>query len=317
MASLDRFPLHYLAAFRAAAQTQNLRAAAESLHLTHSAVSQQIRGLEAQLGFELFTRQGRRLTLNPAGQALQRAVIKMFAELQAGLLAATQAHGNAAQTLRVSALPSFAQRWLLPRLPRWQVLQPCITLDLHASQQVVDLEREGFHLGLRIGRGPWPGLVSEPLFHSPHIVVAAPMLGQRLVGAAPALLAQQPLLGDADLWRQWFHEAGHTGAVPTPVASFNDAALLGQAAEQGMGVALTRELFAADALLDGRLVRVSAQAVDEDATRDYQVVYPEALRSDPAVRAFCDWLHAEIAALEQRLHEAPQVSLGPAALRDE
>lgn len=68
MASLDRFPLHYLAAFRAAAQTENLRAAAESLYLTHSAVSQQIRGLEAQLGFEVFTRQGRRLVLNPAGR---------------------------------------------------------------------------------------------------------------------------------------------------------------------------------------------------------------------------------------------------------
>ena len=119
MASLDRFPLHYLAAFRAAAQTENLRAAAETLHLTHSAVSQQIRGLETALGFEVFTRQGRRLVLNPAGQALQRAVARVFTELQAGVLAATQAHGQAAQTLRVSALPSFAQRWLIPRLVTW------------------------------------------------------------------------------------------------------------------------------------------------------------------------------------------------------
>jgi len=303
MASLDRFPLHYLAAFRAAAQTENLRAAAESLFLTHSAVSQQIRGLEAQLGFEVFTRQGRRLVLNPAGQALQRAVTKVFAELQAGLVAAAQAHGSAAQTLRVTALPSFAQRWLLPRLPRWQALQPCITLDLHASLQLVDLEREGFHIGLRIGRGPWPGLVSEPLFHSPHIVVAAPALAQRLVGASAEVLAQQPLLGDADLWRDWFAQAGFKAGVPAPVATFNDAALLGQAAEQGMGVALTRELFAADAVLDGRLVRVSAQDIDDDASRDYQVVYPEALRGDAAVRAFCDWLHAEVAALHQRLTE--------------
>lgn len=302
MISLDRFPLHYLAAFRAAAQTENLRAAAESLHLTHSAVSQQIRGLEAALGFEVFTRQGRRLALNPAGRALQRAVSTVFAELQAGLLAAAQAHGSAAQTLRVTALPSFAQRWLLPRLPRWQALQPCIALDLHSSQQVVDLEREGFHLGLRFGGRPWPGLVSEPLFHSPHIAVAAPALAQRLVGAPPETLAQQPLLGDADLWRDWFAQAGQA-AAPTPVATFNDAALQSQAAEQGMGVALTRELFAADALLDGRLVRVSPLTLDADGTRGYQVVYPEALRDEPALRAFCDWLHAEIAALQQRLTE--------------
>lgn len=302
MISLDRFPLHYLAAFRVAAQTENLRAAAESLHLTHSAVSQQIRGLEAALGFEVFTRQGRRLVLNPAGRALQRATAKLFAELQAGLLAAAQAHGSAMQTLRVTALPSFAQRWLLQRLPRWQALQPCITLDLHASQQLVDLEREGFHIGLRIGRSHWPGLVSEPLFHSPHIVVAAPVLAQRLIGAPPELLAQQPLLGDADLWQDWFAQGGLQTA-PAPVATFNDATLLGQAAEQGMGLALTRELFAADALLDGRLMRVSPRAIDEDVTRDYQVVYPEALRDDPAVRAFCGWLHAEIAALRQRLTE--------------
>jgi LysR family transcriptional regulator, glycine cleavage system transcriptional activator len=306
MASLDRFPLHYLAAFRAAAQTENLRAAAESLNLTHSAVSQQIRGLETQIGFELFTRQGRRLSLNPAGQALQRAVIKLFAELQAGLLAAAQAHGTAAQTLRVTALPSFAQRWLLPRLPNWQALQPCIALDLHVSQQLVDLEREGYQIGLRIGQGPWPGLVNEPLFHSPYVVVAAPVLAQRLVGVAPDVLARQALLGDADLWREWFDAASHTGAVLAPVATFNDAALLNQAAEQGMGVALTRELFVADALLDGRLARVSALSID-DASRDHQVVYPETLRDDPAVRAFCDWLHAEIAALQQRLNEAPRL----------
>ena len=81
------------------------------------------------------------------------------------------------------------------------------------------------------------------------------------------------------------------------------AGVLLQAAEQGMGVALARELIAGDALLDGRLVRVAAQALDLDAGRDYHVVYPEGLRGDPAVRAFCDWLHAEVAALQQRLRE--------------
>jgi LysR family transcriptional regulator, glycine cleavage system transcriptional activator len=129
------------------------------------------------------------------------------------------------------------------------------------------------------------------------------MLAQRLQDGSAEQLAQQPLMGDADLWREWFAQVGYRGTVPTPVASFNDAAMLGQAAEQGMGVALTRELFAADALLDGRLVRLSPQAIDDDATRDYQVVYPEALRDDPAVRIFCDWLHAEVAALQQRLRE--------------
>lgn len=294
--------MHYLAAFRAAAQTENLRAAAESLHLTHSAVSQQIRGLETALGFEVFTRQGRRLVLNPAGQALQRAVAKVFAELQAGLLAARAAHGSQAQTLRVTALPSLAQRWLMPRLPRWQALQPCITLDLHTGHQVIDLAREGYHVGLRVGRGPWPGLINERLFHSPLIAVAAPVLAHHLIGQPLQALAGQPLLDDVDVWREWFAQAG-LPLAPVVVASFNDAGVLLQAAEQGMGVALARELIAGDALLDGRLVRVAAQELDLDAGRDYHVVYPETLRDDPAVRAFCDWLHAEIAALQQRLRE--------------
>jgi len=302
MASLDRFPLHYLAAFRAAAQSENLRAAAESLHLTHSAVSQQIRGLETQIGFELFSRQGRKLTLNPAGQALQRAVSKVFAELQAGLLAANQAHSNTAQMLRVTSLPSFAQRWLMPRLPRWQALQPCITLDLHTGHQIIDLEREGYQIGLRVGRGPWPGLVTEPLFHSPMIAVAAPALAHKLIGQPAAALADEPLLGHTEEWQEWFVGAGITSR-PVVVASFNDAGVALQAGEQGMGVVLARELLAADALLDGRLVRVHAHARDLDATREYQIVYPEALRGDAAVRAFCDWLHAEIAALQQRLTE--------------
>lgn len=303
MSPLDRFPLHYLAAFRAAARTENLRAAAETLHLTHSAVSQQIRGLETALGFEVFTRQGRRLVLNPAGQALQRAVGRVFAELQAGVLAATQAHGKTAQTLRVSALPSFAQRWLMPRLPRWQALQPCITLDLHTSQQVVDLEREGFHVGLRVGRGPWPGLLAEPLFQSPLIAVAAPRLASRLTGRPAEALAAEPLLGDAQEWQAWFAGLG-LQMEPVVVASFNDAGVLLQAGEQGMGIALARELLAADALLDGRLVRVQAHTVDLDAMRSYQIVYPAALQQDAAVRAFCDWLHAEIAALQQQLQQA-------------
>ncbi|MCE4557793.1 LysR substrate-binding domain-containing protein [Roseateles cellulosilyticus] len=302
MAPLDRFPLHYLAAFRAAARTENLRAAAESLHLTHSAVSQQIRGLERALGFDVFTRQGRRLTLNPAGQALQRGVDKIFAELQAGLLAASQAHGKSAQTLRVTALPSFAQRWLMPRLPRWQAMQPCITLDLHTSQQIVDLEREGYQIGLRVGRGPWPGLVIEPLFQSPLIAIAAPALASPLVGRAAELLTQQPLLGDAEDWQAWFAGIGVVTS-PVVVASFNDAGVMLQAAEQGMGIALTREVLAADALLAGRLVRVHPHSVDLDAMRGYQIAYPEALRDDVAVRAFCDWLHAEIAALQRQLTE--------------
>lgn len=295
MASLDRFPLHYLAAFRAAAQTENLRAAAEGLHLTHSAVSQQIRALETQLGFELFTRQGRRLVLNPAGQALQRAVVRVFAELQGGLLAATQAHGNAAQTLRVTALPSFAQRWLLPRMGRWRERHPEITLEVHAAHQLVDLHREGFHAALRTGGGRWKGLQAEQLADSPLIVVGSAQSAQRL-GAAPTIdaLADEPLLGQPEFWERWFRQAGGRMKCK-PVADFNDFGLMLQATEQDLGIALARELLAADALQSGRLVRLSPWTLDDLAYSSYWFAYLAELTDSAPILALRDWLREEMA----------------------
>ncbi|MDN3923151.1 LysR substrate-binding domain-containing protein [Roseateles violae] len=311
----QRLPLQYLAAFRAAARTQNLRAAAEQLNLTHSAVSQQIRSLEGQLGFALFERQGRRVALNAAGEALLRGVERAYGELEQALLAAAAEHGSVARSLRVTMLPSFAQRWLMPRIGRWHALQPGIALELHVSQEVIDLEREGYHLALRQGRGPWTGLVNEALIESNLLPVAAPALANRLIGRPVSELARQPLLGDPAQWTQWFEAAGLRERV-LPMAIFNDAGMLLQAAEQGMGVGLTRELLAADALLDGRLVRVAPQVPLASEQQRYHLVYPPALAQDPALRAFCDWLHAEIAASRAALAghlpaQAPMQEISP------
>src|SRR5436190_20422242 len=116
----SRLPLNTLTAVRAVAEVQNLRAAAETLNLTHSAVSQQIRGLEEQLGFALFERRGRRVVLNPAGQALLRSAQGALALLDDGVEAAAAAATGEAQRLRVTVLPSFANRWMLPRISRWR-----------------------------------------------------------------------------------------------------------------------------------------------------------------------------------------------------
>src|SRR5947209_7706415 len=112
---MSRLPLNTLSAFRTVAELQNLRAAAEVLHLTHSAVSQQIRGLEEQLGFKLFERRGRRVLLNPAGEALLQSTRMALSQLDKGVQAAASAATGSTHRLRVTVLPSFAQRWLLPR----------------------------------------------------------------------------------------------------------------------------------------------------------------------------------------------------------
>jgi LysR family glycine cleavage system transcriptional activator len=295
LTSMARLPLQSLPAFRAAATLQNLRAAADALHLTHSAVSQQIRGMEEQLGFALFERRGRRIVLNAAGQALLRSVEPALALLDDGVQAAAAASAGAAQRLRVTVLPSFAQRWLLPRIVRWRERHPTLALEIEASQQLVDLQRDGFHAAVRSGRGPWAGLESERLFEgpTPMIVVASPAASRRLLGAQPQALAREPLLGDADLWRRWFAAAG-LRIEPTPVASFNDAGLMLQAAEQSLGLAITRELLAADALFDGRLVRISPLAVTHEQAYPYHLVYPPAVRDWPPLVALRQWLRDEL-----------------------
>jgi LysR family glycine cleavage system transcriptional activator len=154
LTSMSRLPLHTLPAFRAVAQSCNLRAAAETLHLTHSAVSQQIKVLEEQLGFQLFERRGRRILLNASGRSLLSSVEAALAQLEAGVQAAATAAAGADQPLRLTVLPSFANRWLLPRLARWRERHPDIALEVDASPRLVDLQRDGFHAAVRIASGP-------------------------------------------------------------------------------------------------------------------------------------------------------------------
>jgi len=299
---MSRLPLSTLPTFRLVARLQNLRAAAGELHLSHSAVSQQIQLLEAQIGLPLFDRRGRSLTLNAAGAALQRAVEPALDALAAGVRTAQAAAAGVAQQVRLTVLPSFAQRWLLPRIGRWRERHPDITLEVHTSQAVIDLQREGFHAALRVGQGPWRGLHAERLIDSPLIAVAAPGRAARLQGASLQAIAAEPLLGDAELWERWL-ALGGASLTAKPVATFNDAGLLLQATEQDLGLALARELQAADALQDGRLVRVSRLALEDRASATYWLVHPPELSAWPPLTALREWLHDEIEASRLALAE--------------
>lgn len=292
---MARLPLQTLPAFEAVARLQNLRQAADALHLTPSAVSQQIRLLEDQLGHSLFDRHGRRVALNAAGRALQRAVEAALAGLQEGQRQAAEVARGQAHHLRLTMLNSLAQRWLLPRMPRWREQHPHITLELHVSPQVVDLQREGYHAALRQGLGPWKGCTAVPLFESPLVVLGSPAAAARTRGAPPLSLAHEPLIGSSALWAQWFALHGHTKPVSL-VAEFNDAALMLQACEQDIGIALTRELLAADALREGRLVRLAERSLVLRDPYPYQLVYPSELAGWPPLVALETWLRSELEA---------------------
>ena len=290
---MSRLPLNFLATFRSVAELQNLRAAADKLHLTHSAVSQQIRALEDQIGFPLFDRRGRRVVLNPAGATLLQGVQVALDRLDEGVQSARAASAGEAQVLRVTVLPSFAHRWLLPRIARWHERHPSLTLDIDASLRPVDLTREGFHAAVREGRGPWPGLASERLFDHRKIIVGSPAAAKRLAGASVESFAREPLLGEDVMWKDWFAAAGLAIEV-RPVAVFNDAGLMLQAAEQDLGIAVSRELLAADALVAGRLVKLSPIVVTHPDVRPYHFVYPPHLVDWPPLVSLKAWLHDEL-----------------------
>ena len=302
-----RLPLQTLPAFRAVARLANLRAAAEQLHLTHSAVSQQIKLLEAQIGFALFDRRGRRVVLNAAGAALLRAVEPALGQLDDGLRAAAAASGDQAQRIRLTLLSSFAQRWLLPRMGRWRELHPDIGIELHTSQNIVDLPREGFHAALRQGSGTWRGLEAVCLTDSPLIALGSPDAAHRLRGCKMAALADEPLLGSAALWQRWFALGGVRARI-NPVADFSDAGLMLQAAEQNLGLALAREILAADALREGRLQRLSPQAMQEETAYGYWLAFVPSLREWPPLVAFREWLQAELALSQRQLDGATETS---------
>lgn len=300
LTSVTRLPLHTLPTFRLVAKLENLRAAADALHLTHSAVSQQIKHLEEQLGFALFDRRGRRLALNPAGAALLRAVEPALAQLEEGVRASGAAAAGTAHRMRISSVPSFAQRWLLPRMALWRELHPDITIELHTSQEVVDLVHDGFHAALRQGGGQWRGLAAVRLIDSPMIAVGSTQAARRLLGSDAGALAREPLLGSPTRWERWFSLAG-ISVRANPVATFNDSGLMLQAAEQDLGIALARELLAADALRDGRLVRLSPLALPDEQADMYWLAFPPALHDWPPLCAFRDWLLDELARSQDAL----------------
>ena len=135
----------------------------------------------------------------------------------------------------------------------------------------------------------------------PMIVVGSPSVARRLQGAQPEAFAREPLLGDAEPWERWFAAAGVRTHV-IPVAIFNDAGLMFQAAEQNLGLAIGRELLAADALRDGSLVRLSDLSVVYEHARPYHFVYPPSLREWPPLVSLRQWLHDELELSRKALH---------------
>src|SRR5688500_18475510 len=191
---MSRLPLHALLGFAAAARSGNLTRAAEAMHLTVSALSHQVRGLEERLGRRLFVRNARGVALTGEGERLMAQVGPHLDALEHALRPRAARRED---VLTISVMPSMASAWLVPRLGDFLAAHPQLELNLLSSERLVDFDRDqDIDAALRMGRGQWPGVASEHLLDEALAPVASPALLQRLGRPDDANLHQWPLLGE-------------------------------------------------------------------------------------------------------------------------
>ena len=286
-------PLNALRAFEAAARHLSFSKAADELAVTPAAVSHQIKGLEEWLAIPLFRRLNRAVLLTDEGQsyllgvregleAINNATEKLIAQGTSG-------------SLTVSTLPSFAVRWLLPRLSRFQEKHPEINVKISATDTLTDFNKEGVDVVIRYGSGNYPDLHSELLLKEDSLFpVCSPTLleGVKPLGK-PEDLAHHILLHD-DLrvdWETWLSAADVKGVDSKKGISYNDSSMVLTAAMAGQGVALGRSTLAAEDLAAGRLVKPFD--IELKGLHSYYFVCPKEFVARPQIVAFRDWLYEE------------------------
>ncbi|MCX7238960.1 MAG: transcriptional regulator GcvA [Burkholderiales bacterium] len=305
-------PLNALRAFEAAARHLSFKNAATELCVTPTAVSHQIKQLEEFLEIVLFRRLTRALELTPQGEAM---LPKVREGLECFAAAVENAHERVASGRLIVVLPpSFATRWLVPRLRRFALVEPTLNLHVIRSLQAidtdqgaatvtpekVDLRQEDSMVVIRFGSGAYPGFQVDRMFGSDYIAVCSP----RLLATDPPLrepqdMRNQVLLHDdasagggvGPSWEEWLRLAGVTGVDSSAGPHFSDSGLAYVAALDGLGVALASKPLVATAIAQGRLVAPFNITVGQRFA--YYLVTPEAIGNRPAVQAFRQWLLEE------------------------
>ncbi len=292
-------PLNALRAFEAAARHLSFTRAAGELNVTQAAVSHQVKALEQRLGVELFKRRARGLLLTDGAQEYLPAVREAFDLIDRATRRLDQRRaGRTSQpVLTITTMDSLAAKWLVPRLGGFQDLHPEVEVRLSTSDHVVDLADGDIDMGVRYGRGRYPGLVAHRLMTEELFPVCAPAL---LDGPVPVRepedLRHHRVLHDdmARDWRAWLDAAGLPDLEPSRSSTFTRSNLLIQAAIEGQGIALGRSVLVADDLAAGRLVKPFDLALP--SPNAYFLVYAEERGTEPKIAAFRDWLIAETAA---------------------
>lgn len=287
---MRRLPLGLLQQFVLVARLGNLSRAAAQANLTVSALSHQMRQLEERLERRLFERGPRGVTLTVDGCSLLEAVGEHFDGIEHAL---SRYHQRRHDALTLSASPGIMSSWLVPRLPRLVAVHPDLELSLQSSSALVNFEREPVDVGLRYGRGNWPGLRSERLFGEWIAPVAAPALVARMEDVDPRDLSRWPLLGEpssSTRWSDWF---GRIGGTPPAryVAQFDSLDALRHAALEGLGVALGRMVTSKSLIDAGRLQVLGDRYLRVEEA--YWLVYPPRSQEHRGLQLFREWLLVE------------------------
>jgi LysR family glycine cleavage system transcriptional activator len=290
-------PLNALRAFEAIARHLSFAKAADELHVTPAALSHQIRALEDQLGLELFHRRTRAIELTDAGRLI-------YPGIHAGFESVRNAVGQLERTrdqniVVISATPGLVAKWLMPRLWRFLRAYPDIDARVSASMKVADFSAEGVDVAIRLSKRLMPDLHAQKLFEDSMLPVCAPRLVEQGL-RKPADLARFPLIHydfatsmhAPPVWADWFPIAGLQGMDITRGLRVNAADHALDAAVSGAGVVLSHKLIASDDVHAGRLVCPFGPELP--LTSAYYFVCPEGHETRPNVRAFRDWLFAEM-----------------------
>jgi LysR family glycine cleavage system transcriptional activator len=293
-------PLNALKSFEAAARYESFTRAAEELCVTQAAVSQQVKALEAELGFKLFNRERQRLRMTEAGRDYLMVIREALDRIAVGTERLMQR--QSAGTLTVSTSPDFAAKWLVHRLARFAEAQPGIGLRISATMRHVDFAREDVDLAVRHGDGNWSGLdvtllCSEQLFAicSPKLLTGRNRLRE------PSDVLKWPLLrlDEHKAWERWLALAGVAAPEMLQGPVLNRASMVIDAAIDGQGIALARTTLAAWDLVNRRIVRPFD--VSWPLAKTYWVVCPKATAKVTKISRFRDWLLAEAAEDARRL----------------
>jgi LysR family glycine cleavage system transcriptional activator len=292
-------PFLSLRVFEAAARSGSFARAAEELGITAGAVSQHIRVLEDFAGQPLFRRLGRGVELTEAGKAAYTHAGAAMAEmLQAGRAMRAAMRGR---RIAISTAPSFASKWLIPRLSRFQERHPDVEVRLSADMALVDFAGSDIDLAIRYGAGGYDGLHCERLMSESVVVVGSPRLLES-VGpiSAAADLVGLPLIHDdgperdpsCPTWSMWFAARGARNVDAERGLRFNQSSLALEAAVAGKGLVLAKRQLALRDIADGALA-TPLNEHDAPLGFAYWLVWPRGRRFEPAQTTFLEWLREQ------------------------